>query len=129
MNESFDGSVVEGYSYLIEKVTLPDSNDRHVLACAIQSEADIIITANKKDFPKKDLLDNFDITVYSPDEFISNITKQSPQRSLTAFRVQVSKLRNPPRSQGEVLEILEKLGLRESVMYFRKLLKDDKGPH
>lgn len=127
MNESFDESVVEGYSHLIEKVALPDPNDRHVLACAIQSGADVIITANKKDFPKKYLSDNFDITVYSPDEFISNIAKQSPQRSLAAFRVQVSKLRNPPRSEVEVLEILEKLGLRESVIYFKKLLNDNQG--
>ena len=36
---------------LIQKLRLPDKNDRHVLATAIQSNSKWIVTANLKDFP------------------------------------------------------------------------------
>ena len=36
MNEFFPDSQVEGYEDLIPRLTLPDENDRHVLAAAIR---------------------------------------------------------------------------------------------
>ncbi len=40
---------------LEERLWLPDINDRHVLAAAIASSADLIITLNKQDFPRATL--------------------------------------------------------------------------
>ena len=46
------------------------SNDRHVLAAAIKSDANYIITFNLKDFPKK-VLDKHKIEAINPDVFKS----------------------------------------------------------
>lgn len=52
MNIAFPDAEVTKYSSLISVVTLPDPNDRHVLAAAIRSKADVIVTYNLKHFPK-----------------------------------------------------------------------------
>lgn len=51
MDRAFPGSNITGYEFLIEGLSLPDPNDRHVLAAAIKGEAQVIVTANLKDFP------------------------------------------------------------------------------
>jgi predicted nucleic acid-binding protein len=38
--------VVKGYRSLIPHLELPDPNDRHIFAAAIQAKADIIVTFN-----------------------------------------------------------------------------------
>ena len=43
--------LVTGYEPLIDVLELPDPNDRHVLAAAIRSRAQIIVTNNLRDFP------------------------------------------------------------------------------
>ena len=45
---------VYGYEPLIEGLSLPDPDDRHVLAAAIRCNANAIITFNLKDFPEAD---------------------------------------------------------------------------
>ena len=51
MNSRIRGCLVTGYESLIETITLPDPDDRHVLATAIHAGADLIVTFNLKDFP------------------------------------------------------------------------------
>lgn len=51
MDASILGSLVEGFEDLISALDLPDPDDRHVLAAAIHSGSDAIITMNLKDFP------------------------------------------------------------------------------
>jgi predicted nucleic acid-binding protein len=43
--------LVTGYEDLIPSLKLPDPNDRHVLAAAIRCGAQVIVTANRRDFP------------------------------------------------------------------------------
>ena len=50
-------------------VCLPDKNDRHVLAAAIMSRANAIVTQNTKHFPKE-CLDKFGVICQSADEFL-----------------------------------------------------------
>ncbi len=44
MNEAFPEAVTTGYEDLIPSLTLPDNDDRHVLAAAIRSGASVIVT-------------------------------------------------------------------------------------
>lgn len=47
--------MVTGYEGLIDQLTLPDPDDRHVLAAAIRVHAGVIVTHNIKDFPLSQL--------------------------------------------------------------------------
>ncbi|MDZ7614265.1 MAG: PIN domain-containing protein [Flavobacteriaceae bacterium] len=52
-NMAFPDALVQNYSSLIENLTLPDINDRHVLAAAIKTNANVIVTSNLKHFPEE----------------------------------------------------------------------------
>ena len=52
MNAHVVDCIVTGYETLIPSLTMPDPDDRHVLAAAIRCGADIIVTFNLKDFPE-----------------------------------------------------------------------------
>ena len=51
MDQALPDACVTGYEVLIEGLTLPDIDDRHVLAAAIRCNASVIVTFNQKDFP------------------------------------------------------------------------------
>ncbi len=55
MNNALPGAIVAAYEHLISTVSLPDPDDRHVVAAAIASSASVIITWNLRDFPVKAL--------------------------------------------------------------------------
>ena len=50
-NRAFPDAFVSNYSGLISGLELPDKNDRHVLAAAIKTNANVIVTNNIKDIP------------------------------------------------------------------------------
>ena len=51
MDEHVPDCLVTGYEPLISGLSLPDADDRHVLAAAIHVGASLIITYNLSDFP------------------------------------------------------------------------------
>lgn len=75
---AFPEALVSGYEPLIEQCR-NDPKDRHVLACAIKAEAEVIATFNLKDFPPESLSpwktkaihpQNYLITLYSIDPVV-----------------------------------------------------------
>ena len=114
MNSAFPDATVTRYEPLINSIYLPDANDRHVLAAAIRCHAQIIVTANLKDFPG-DYLSQYDIEAQHPDQFISDLLESNAEEVLQAFHSQVSNLKKPPKTAAEVLEILRKSGLGRTV--------------
>ena len=119
MNENVLGCLVTGYEGLIPVLTLPDKDDRHVLAAAITGRADVIVTFNLKDFPKS-ALQMHKIEAQHPDDFIRHQLEQSPEQVFLAARRQRLALRNPPKTVEEMLDILEKQGLTKTVDHFRR---------
>jgi predicted nucleic acid-binding protein len=79
MDERAEDSLVTGYERLIASLTLPDPNDRHVLAAAIFARANIIVTCNLRDFPQA-ILDSYGIEAQHPDEFLRHLLDQSADR-------------------------------------------------
>src|SRR5580698_1985337 len=69
MNEAVRDCLVSGYEDLIGSLTLPDPDDRHVLAAAICAGAEVIVTYNLKDFPAE-TLGRFEIRAEHPDDFL-----------------------------------------------------------
>ncbi|MFD1755654.1 hypothetical protein ACFSC6_10620 [Rufibacter sediminis] len=121
MNNSFPDASVEGYEDLTGSIALPDEGDRHVVAAAVRCHADVIITANLKDFPSE-YLRRFDMEAQHPDYFIANLIDLDPDKGLRAFRTQVSFLKNPPKSEAEVLGILKKVGLETTSAKLHRLI-------
>lgn len=52
---TFPDAIVEGWEDLAETLSLPDWDDRHVLAAAIVAKAQILLTDNLRDFPRRRL--------------------------------------------------------------------------
>jgi predicted nucleic acid-binding protein len=55
MDAAVEDCLVTDYATLIEGLTLPDPDDRHVLAAAIAARASVIVTFNGDDFPAEAL--------------------------------------------------------------------------
>lgn len=118
MDEHVPDSLVAGYDPLIPGLSLPDPDDRHVLAAAIHGGAGLIVTSNLKDFPAS-ALGGHSIEAIHPDEFIANLWDEFPDAVLDALRRQRAGLRNPPKTAAELLATLEQCGLTETVSRVR----------
>lgn len=95
MNEAVRDCLVTGYEDLVESLTLPDPDDRHVLAAAIRANAEVIVTFNLKDFPATALA-SYNIEAQHPDEFLVSLFDAAPGPVCGAVKRQ--RLRNPPRN-------------------------------
>lgn len=120
-NSAFPDALVSNYESLITHLTLPDENDRHVLAAAIKSNADIIVTNNLKDFPK-DYLSSFGVSAKSADDFLTDIIDLNPDIAIKAFKEMVLNRKNPNMDEFEVLESLRRVGLFDTANYIHALL-------
>lgn len=116
MNKAFPDAEVNEFSKFINVLTLPDPDDRHVLAAAIRCHADVIVTFNLKDFPA-DTLKAYDIEPVHPDQFIVHLIDLDKEKSLVAFKQQVGRLQNPSKSEHQVLKTLKKCNLKKTVKY------------
>ena len=110
MDTHFADAVVTGYQRLIDGLTLPDAKDRHVLAAAIHGRADVIVTANLRDFPSETIV-AYGIEAQHPDEFTGNLLNLYPGPVLAVAREHRAALKNPTRSPEEHLEAYRQFGL------------------
>jgi len=99
-----------GYDDLIAGLTLPDPDDRHVLAAAIRCNASVIVTFNERDFPNEVLAD-FGIEAQHPDVFVENLFDLDQAAVVAAAQRQRRQLKHPPIAVDRYLEILLKQGL------------------
>ena len=118
---AFPDARVENYESLVKGLELPDEKDNHVLAAAIKTNANIIVTNNLKDFPQ-DYLASFGLAAKSADDFITDIIDLNPQTAVEAFRKLVLNRVNPDLDEFEVLERFRKFGLIDTANYLHSLL-------
>lgn len=114
MDEHGGDCLVTRYEKHIAKLTLPDLDDRHVLAAAIECQADTIVTWNQADFPKK-IMAVHGIKVCTPDELLGTLLDTHSTLVLAAMRDHRASLKNPAKSPQQYLETLKQQGLQESV--------------
>lgn len=120
MNKAFPDAQLQGFKHLIGRIKLPDPDDRHVLAAAIASGGDVIVTSNLKDFPKANL-QKYDIHPLHPDRFTADLIRFDRESASIAFRRQVKRLTNPPKKAEDVLEALKQNKLPETVDLLKQL--------
>lgn len=120
-NAAFPDALVLNYEGLIEHLTLPDKDDRHVLAAAIKTNANLIVTANIKHFPQDYLL-SYGLTAKTADDFLTDIIDLSPEQAIAAFKEMVLNKKNPQLDEFEVLSQLRNAGLTDTANYLHALL-------
>lgn len=118
MDAHASDALVEGFEALIDTLALPDPDDRHVLAAAIHGRADVIVTANLRDFPAG-ALRPFGIAAQHPDEFVLHLLDLAPAAVVRAAREHRESLRNPPKDVEAYLETLARRGLVGTVAALR----------
>ncbi len=109
------------FEHLEVGLTLPDPDDRHVLAAAIRCGAQAIVTANLADFPDH-VLAPYGIEAIHPDDFVLGLIDLSEGIALRVLLDQVGALTKPPRTIEDVLQALEKNGMIRTAARFRSLL-------
>lgn len=119
MCRAVDDCIVTEFEDLIESVSLPDPDDRHVLAAAIRCGAQVIVTENKQDFPT-DSTDKFGIEIQGADEFLCNQIGLSSTLVHQSITSAAAAFRNPPRTVDDVLDALAKAGAPTAASLLRR---------
>ncbi len=118
-----DAEVV-GFEALIDRIELPDADDRHVVAAAVRGGAQAIATFNLKDFPAAKLTTH-GVEAVHPDDLVLDLIEVDPGAVLDVVRRQAGALKNPTMTANEVLARLEEQGLVRSVARLRQLNGDE----
>lgn len=118
MCDAVPDSTIEGWEPLVDGLDLPDPDDRHVLAAAIRAGAQVIVTINLKDFPTAPLA-AFEIEAQHPDIFVLDLIDLDPGAVVTVVHQQQKDLKRNPKTVPELLDILERQGLVQSVAELR----------
>ena len=114
MDEHAGDCLVSGFEKHVAKLTLPDPNDHHVLAVAIEARADVIITWNLRDFPIE-IVAELGIAVHTPDQLVQGLLEENESAVLGAMKEHRASLKNPSKSAVEYVENLADQGLALSV--------------
>jgi hypothetical protein len=114
MNRNADRSVVTGFEHWIPRISLPDPDDRHVLAAAIESESSYIVTFNLRHFPAS-ALSAHGVEAIHPDSFLCKLFEDNPNGFLRAVEALRNSLKNPPLSGQQLLKNWRKAGLPRLV--------------
>ncbi|QDY44336.1 PIN domain-containing protein [Candidatus Pantoea soli] len=121
MDRHVPDALVTGYQSLVESIRgLPDEDDRHVVAAAIVTQAEGIVTFNLRDFPDE-VLSVWNLRAIHPDSFIADLTDLDITTVIDAARRQRASLLSPPFTPDEFLDCLLRQQLPETVSRLRPL--------
>ena len=121
MNVHLRDALVTGYESLMPTLTLPDADDRHVLAAAIHAQADVILTFNHRDFPAATLA-AYGLETRAPDEFLAALYDENAALFWKAAELHRLSLKKPPKNHAEFWATLEAQRLPETVKRLRRHL-------
>lgn len=110
MNQACPYALTESNTDLIGKNTLPDPNDNHILASALQAHAHIILTFNLKDFPST-ILRAYGIKAAHPDDWLIALHQSKSIEVKSSAEKCRARLLAPELSQKEYKAELKRAGL------------------
>jgi len=119
MNDALPGATVVGYQDLVPTVSLPDPDDRHVVAAAIAAGASIIVTWNLRDIPAT-VLRKHGLRRQTPDAFLADLYDAAPDLMVGSLANARRNLKKSPVSVGEFIDILDTQKLTRLVTRLRK---------
>lgn len=125
MNTHFPYALTQVVDETLERVAgaeLPDEGDRHVLAAAVESGADVLCTSNLKDFPET-IVDQYGFVVQHPDELLVGLIRSCPTEMLAVHRVSVTRL--PGATDSSTVAALRRAGAPQAADAMVALLDAD----
>jgi predicted nucleic acid-binding protein len=87
LRADWPGSEIAPPADLEETLSLPDPDDRHVLAAAISGDAEVLMTLNRRDFPTR-TLGRHGIILREPDGFLAELNADGVGLASVAAAVQ-----------------------------------------
>lgn len=117
MTASLPAAMTSGHEGLIDALELPDPDDRHVLAVAIQAGAQLIVTDNLTDFPPS-ALTPFNVEARGADDFLVDQIHINAGIIRRILRDIAATRRGQP-TDDVILEHMESTGLIQSVALLR----------
>jgi predicted nucleic acid-binding protein len=106
MTAAFDGAAVPQHAVdRLEPAMTNDEKDRHVLATAVVSDAQAVVTLNLDDFPVE-ACEPFAIEPLHPDLFLLDLYHRAPQEVFEAVERQAAALSRPPMTPTELFDRL-----------------------
>lgn len=115
MNRAFPEALVDDFELLgSQGFGLPDPNDEHVLAAALKTQAQALVTENLSDFPET-ILGRLNVEARSADDFIADTIALEEGRAIAAVRAMRARLQQPEIGPEELLRSLEAHGLMETA--------------
>jgi hypothetical protein len=118
MDQAINDDLVENYEHLIDALSLPDPDDRHVLAATIEVGAEILLTFNQRDFPAA-VLSAHGIAAPHPDAFLCQLMNEEPATILSVIEGMRTKRKRPEITTDQLLEKLSRLGIARFVKALR----------
>lgn len=123
MDETNPQALTTGYERHIPALRLPDPDDLHVLAAAIESGATLIVTFNIKDFPQHALAPH-GVRALAPDAFLEAIFVANRPRFLRGARQHRASLKAPSKTAEEYLSALRAQGLPKTALRLEACKKE-----
>lgn len=101
VNRAVRDCLVTGFEPQIDALTLPDPDDRHVLAAAIKARAQVIVTNNLNEGLPGVGVGGVDMEAQAPDDFVLEQMTSTAKRSTAQCNAWRTPARTrPPRSQA-----------------------------
>ncbi|WP_137132227.1 PIN domain-containing protein [Rhizobium sp. FY34] len=120
MDSSVLNCLVTGYEGLEASFELPDPDDRHILAAAVKTRADMILTFNDRDFPKH-VVEPLGIEICHPDDFLLDQFGISEELFIAYVREDFQHYKAPPLTFDRYIEDLRKAGVPKTAKLIEEL--------
>lgn len=122
MEAAFPEAMVTGYEGIVGGME-NDPKDRHVLAAAVHSRCEVIVTFNTVDFPVAALAPH-DIAAVHPDDFLLDQLDLYPQALRQSLERQAAATARPSLTLLQLLKRFERIELRGFAAELRRRWPD-----
>lgn len=123
MNDALPDATVTGYRAHLEAITLPDPNDRHVVAAAITAGASGILTWNLRDFPTRELKKH-GLVRQNPDVFLTDLYDKAPDLTVASLANARRNLSKTRVSASDFIDVLKNQKLTQLATRVAKRTSD-----
>lgn len=102
MNKIFPTAMTSDYEHLVPQMRA-DEKDKHVLAAAVHSGSDVLVTENVKDFDPP-ATGPHAMPVERTSAFLNRLLEEKPERVVEAMNKMVARNRREPTTMPELLD-------------------------